>query len=107
MELIQSDTWDTLMSKPQINTNEEEDIDGFFDRTKHLLERKSRLYSHIRFFDRYSECKINLWGLRVQIFPNIKEPSPEFKSRWENSLQKCPEGMMDLLREHHRKELSV
>lgn len=106
MELILSDRWEMLMSKLQINKNEEEDLENFFYRTKNLLERKSRLLGHIRFFDRYAECKANPWGLRVQIFPNIRDPSPEFKIRWENVRHKCSEGMMDLLKEQHRKDLS-
>lgn len=105
MDLINPDKWDSLMSKLQLST-EEEDLDGFFFKTKLLLERKSRLFWHNRFFERYIEHNINPWGLRVQIFPNIRETSPEFKSKWEGIRIKCSEGLMELLREHHLVELS-
>lgn len=57
-------------------------------------------------FDRYMEHNINPWGLRVQVFPNIRDPNPEFKTKWEKILNKCSEGLMDLLKEHHHDELS-
>lgn len=86
-------------------TSEEEDLDGFFFKIKQLLERKSGLYWHTKLFDRYMEQNINPWGLRVQVFPKVRDPTPEFQTKWEKVLTKCSEGLMDLLKEHHQNEL--
>lgn len=92
------------MSKLQLSS-EEEDLDGFIFKTRQLLERKSRLYWHTKFFDRYLENNINPWGLRVQVFPNIRDPNTEFKTKWEKILNKCSEGLMDLLKENHLNDI--
>lgn len=50
---------------------------------------------------------IDIWKtiLTFGDFPNIRDPSPEFKANWEGVLNKCSEGLMDLLRGHHQLEL--
>lgn len=54
----------------------------------------------------YEQNNINPWGLRTQVFPNVRDPSNEFKLRWEANLEKCMEGMLMLMREQHGKELA-
>lgn len=105
MEYLDSDNWEDKMTKFQHLANEAEDLDQFFLNTKALLEKKSRLFWQIKFFEKYEDYKINPWGLRIQIFPNIREPSSELKTRWERILQGCSSHMMLLLREHHQAEL--
>lgn len=59
MDFLQNDAWDSLMSQFQLTVNEEDDLDESFIRIKNLLERKSKLYWHIRFFNKYEDHKIN------------------------------------------------
>lgn len=113
MDFTKADHWDNLMNKLQLSS-EEEDLEGFINKTRQLLEKKSRLYWHSKFFDRYRDNNINPWGLRVQVFPNIRDPSSDFKRKWEKVLIRCSDGLMELLLEHHlhdieeiQKELDV
>lgn len=47
------------------------------------------------------------WGLRVQIFPNVRKMESDLKIEWENNLQDCSFKIMDLLCQHYSKELDL
>lgn len=81
------------------------DIHLFFFALKRLLEIKSTNYWHIFYLEKYLEVNISPMGLRVQIFLNLKILPDEFKTRWENNLSKCSQGMMQLLIKEYNKDI--
>lgn len=46
-----------------------------------------------------------LFGLRIQIFPNIQTVNESCKSKWEENLTQCSSGMLKMLQVHYTEEL--
>lgn len=51
----------------------DKDLEHAFLRLQRLLERKARIFWHKKYFNKYIENKIVPWGLRIQIFPNVRK----------------------------------
>lgn len=66
----------------------EGDVDRFFLRLQILsvLEKKSCVFWHRKYFERYIESKIVPWGLRGHISPNLKKNDDTLKNTWEQNL---------------------
>lgn len=76
-------------------------LDVFFLKLKRLMETKSNLGWHIRFFDRYLRERVNPQGLRVQIFPTFEVTEIALREKWETNLNQCSANMMIILRDKH------
>lgn len=74
----------------------EDESKVFLDRMFNLLKKKSHLHWHIQYFEQYIKEVCPL-GLRIQIFPTIRDPSLDFKKHWENTLTKCSLELMTQL----------
>lgn len=82
------------------------DLDRSFMRLQRLLEKKVRLYWHKSNFEKYSDNQIVPWGLRIQIFPNVKKINDSLKQSWEINLQTCSLQMISILCEQYESELT-
>lgn len=74
-------------------------------RLQRLLEKKVRFYWHKTYFQKYAEHKIVPWGLRIQLFPNIKKINDSLKASWEDNLQLCSLNMLSILCKVYETEL--
>lgn len=102
-------SWDTLITSFEHRWDKEDKSnitlnDAFFSLQK-LLERKSMVFWHMRSLERYILAQIRPFGLRIQLFPNIRNIGDEFKQKWKKSLQNCSAQLMSLLVEEYRQEL--
>lgn len=111
MGAFSGEAWVGLMEKIQQSQNSGEisdkDLEQAFLSLQRLLERKARIFWHKRYFNKYIDNKIVPWGLRVPIFPNIRKVEESLKSKWEENLQSCSFGMMDLLFTQYEHELGI
>ncbi|PIO11839.1 hypothetical protein AB205_0055700 [Aquarana catesbeiana] len=57
------------------------------------------------YFEKYAEHKIVPWGLRIQLFPNIKKINDSLKASWEDNLQSCSLNMLSILCKEYESEL--
>lgn len=109
MASFSGEAWEGLMDKIQQSQHSAEipdqDWDQAFLRLQRLLERKVRTFWHRKYFQKYMDNNIVPWGLRVQIFPNLKKIDEPLKTSWENNLQSCSFGMMSLLCTQYEAEL--
>lgn len=64
---------------PQVQTDV--GLEVFFIELNKLMEKKSNLGWHVRFF----EDGINPQGLRIQIFPSFAVTDVTFKEKWEKT----------------------
>lgn len=71
------------------NVKSDEEIKTFLDQMFNLLKKKSHLYWHTEYFKQHIREDTCPLGLRIQLFPTIKEPSPTFKTSWEKILTQC------------------
>lgn len=100
--------WDRLMNsyQDQHTNNEITDYDAFsyFVKLRKLLEKKTVNFWHRKYLERYLEEEdIAPFGLRVQIFPQLGNLTPEFKSSWERILMECLSQMMKaIINEYNR-----
>ncbi|XP_040196441.1 uncharacterized protein LOC120929222 [Rana temporaria] len=92
---------DTIQNSYTSQAKTEVGLDVFFLKLKRLMERKSNLGWHIRFFDRYLKEKVNPQGLRVQIFPTFEMTESTLKDKWEENLNTCSSNMMIMLKDKH------
>ncbi|XP_040178113.1 uncharacterized protein LOC120910420 [Rana temporaria] len=101
--------WEGFMFKIQSNTNNADitipELDRAFSRLQRLLEKKVRIFWHKQYFIKYVENQITPWGLRIQIFPNLKKVDDALKLRWEQNLQSCSFEMMNILCNQYEAEI--
>lgn len=69
------------------------------------MEKKTRLFWHGEYFNKYVENQVVPWGLRIQIFPNIRNVEPNVKKAWESNLQNCSIKMMQILHDQYEVDL--
>lgn len=81
-----------------IETNE---ILALFAHLKKLLEHKSRFYWHGHFFQSYIDNKVVPLGLRIKIFPTLKNLPNLLRTEWEENLTTCSVNMMRMLKDHY------
>ncbi|PIO28667.1 hypothetical protein AB205_0117480 [Aquarana catesbeiana] len=93
--------------EPNHPQGEEIELDKCFIRFQRLLEKKVRIYWHKVYFEKYVEHQIVPWGLRIQIFPNIKKTTDPLKKAWEDNLQACSFSMISMLCQEYEKELNL
>lgn len=91
-------------SKTEANVSDDE-LDRAFMRLQRLLEKKVRTYWHKAYFEKYSLNGIVPWGLRIQIFPNLRKITDSLKQSWEQNLQSCSFEMISLLCKQYELEL--
>ncbi|XP_040196297.1 uncharacterized protein LOC120929125 [Rana temporaria] len=84
----------------------EPELDRAFVRLQRLLEKKVRVFWHKHYFSKYCENHITPWGLRIQIFPNLKKIDDSLKTEWEDNLQTCSFGMMHILCKQYEGEIT-
>ncbi|PIO24355.1 hypothetical protein AB205_0058670 [Aquarana catesbeiana] len=105
------EAWEDLMTKIQMShvTSNISDIelDKYFITFQRLLEKKVCVYWHKIYFEIYVENHIVPWGLRIQIFPNIKKTTDPLKKAWEDNLQACSFNMISMLCQEYDKELAL
>ena len=110
MEVLGTD-WTGFMSTIQtscLSTHKlEDDLKVYFAKMFALLKRKSHLYWHIEFFRRYLTETICPIGLRVQIFPTIKDPTVDFKNNWESLLLGCSMELMKSLVLQYTQDMTI
>lgn len=101
--------WAGYMSEIQTNCNvgteQEIGINQYMAKMKHLLKKKSNLYWHIEFLNKYIRENISPLGVRIQIYPSFQAISPEFKVAWENTLTTCSTNLMKILVTQYQSEL--
>lgn len=83
------------------------DLDLAFMRLQRLLEKKVRVYWHKAFFSKYSDNQVVPWGLRIQIFPNVRKVNDALKTSWEGNLQSCSLEIIYILCNQYEKELET
>lgn len=83
----------------------EEDATLYFTGLQRLVEKKTRLFWHKDFFEQYISNKVVPWGLRIQIFPNIRKIEPKIKEAWESNLQTCSFQMMSILCQQYEQDI--
>lgn len=102
--------WGDFMSSIQAgclaNQQLEDETKTFLDRLFNLLKKKSHLHWHIQYFELYITEKVCPLGLRVQLFPTIKDPSVDFKKSWENTLTNCSIELMSKLTTQYRSDMT-
>lgn len=76
--------WESLILRYQHNLNgkKEMDIIAFSNTLRNLLEKKSNNVWHQKYFNKYLEESINPMGLRIQIFPTLRNINPTLKKKW-------------------------
>lgn len=93
--------WAGLMNEFQTSYNlsnkENDDLKVYFGKLKQLLKKKSNLNWHMEFFNQYIWENISPMGLRIQMFPTVKNATQELKNFWEGILSKCSKEFMQLL----------
>lgn len=103
--------WGDFMSNIQAgcltNYKTDDETKIFLDRMFNLLKRKSLLYWHIQYFESYVKEKLYPLGLRIQMFPTIKDPSPDFKKAWEGTLTQCSLELMKQLTTQYRSDMTM
>lgn len=102
--------WDKIMSSYSALLGQEDkakvESNELFMTYKNLLERKTGLHWHANYLHKYMlECIIP-FGLRIKLFPHFRNPSQEFKNKWEETLTNCSLSLMSLLITKHRAELN-
>lgn len=80
---------------------EANEITALFAHLKKLLEHKSRFYWHSHFFQSYIDNKVVSLGLRIQIFPTLKNPLNVLRTEWDENLTTCSFNMMRMLKDHY------
>lgn len=110
MAAFTGQNWESLMSacsaqwgqesKGQLESNE------IFWTYKNLLERKTNLYWHVAYLQKFIAEGIIPFGLRIKLFPHFKNPTPAFKNNWEQTLTECSLSLMNLLINEHKSELA-
>lgn len=83
----------------------EEDANLYFTGLQRLVEKKTRLFWHRDFFEQYISNKVVPWGLRIQIFPNIRKIEPKIKEALESNLQTCSLQMMHILCQQYKQDI--
>lgn len=81
--------------------NSLEELFFIFEQLRRALQRKSALYWHHFYLNKYITNKIVPFGLRIQIFPTIPIVSDSLKNLWEENLTECSIGMMNILKDHY------
>lgn len=94
--------WSGFMTQIQTacltnSTRSDEEVKTFLDRMLNLLKHKSHLHCHTEYFKQYINEGVYPLGLRIQLFPTVKDPSPAFKSSWEKTLTHCSLELMRTL----------
>lgn len=56
---------------------------------------------------KYVREKVCPYGLRVQLFPNFKIDSDDFRTKWETALTNCSINLLQLLIDHYQQELAL
>lgn len=97
----------TIQAGCLANQQSEDETKTFLDRMFNLLKKKSHLYWHIQYFESYITENVCPLGLRIQIFPTIKDPSPDFRKSWENTLTKCSIELMEKLTTQYRSDMTI
>lgn len=82
-------------------------LDEIYNSVKILLERKTNVYWHTTYLEKYIEESIVPFGLRLRLLPHFKKPSETFKAKWENTLTGCSMALMALLIDEHKEELKA
>lgn len=106
------DAWEGLKTKIQTSQNNYNITDAELDKAfmRLLLEKKVCIYWHKLYFEKYTENQIVPWGLRIQIFPNVKKVNDSLKSSWEENLQSCSFNKLSILckqYEHEPEQLDI
>lgn len=105
------EAWENLMTKIQTShaasNISDAELDKSFVRLQRLLEKKVCMYWHKTYFEKYVEHQIVPWGLRIQIFPNIKKITDPLKKSWEDNLQSCSFNMISMLCQQYEQELDL
>lgn len=81
------------------------ELNETFDSVKTLLEKKSNVYWHSTYLEKYIAESLVPYGLRLKLFPHFKKPSNSFRAKWENTLTGFSMALMALLIEEHKEEL--
>lgn len=66
-----------------------------------LIDIRVHMFWHKEYFDKYIESQVVPWGLRIQIFPNIRKVEPDLKIKWVSNLQSCSMTMMWILHDQY------
>lgn len=103
------EAWETKIQTSQTASNiSDSELDKAFIRLQRLLEKKVCTYWHKTYFEKYVEHQIVPWGLRIQIFPNIKQKITDpLKKSWEDNLQSCSFNMISMLCQQYDHELDL
>lgn len=103
--------WKGFMSNIQtscLSTHKlEDDLKTYFSKMFSFLKRKSHLHWHIEYFRLYLSDNICPVGLRVQIFPTIKDPSVDLKKTWENILLNCSVELIKTLVVQYSQDMNI
>lgn len=97
----------TIQAGCLANQQSEDETKTFLDRMFNLLKKKSHLYWHIQYFESYITEKVCPLGLRIQMFPTIKDPSPDFRKSWEDILTNCSIELMQKLTAQYRIDMTI
>lgn len=95
-----------IQASQNASTITDAELDRAFIRLQRLLEKKVRIYWHKTYFEKYAEHKIIPWGLRIQLFPNIKKINDTLKTSWESNLISCSLNMLSMLCHEYTTELA-
>lgn len=96
----------TIQAGCLTNQKTDDETKVFLDRMFNLLKRKSHLHWHIQYFESYIREKVCPLGLRIQIFPTLKDPSPDLKKSWEDILTNCSVELMKQLTTQNRSDMT-
>lgn len=85
----------------------EDDIKVFLDRMFNLLKRKSHLHWHTKYCELYIKEKVCPLGLRMKVFPTIRDPPLDPKKLWEHVLTKCSVELMTQLTSQYYADMAM
>lgn len=84
------------------------ELNNFFFSLRELLQKKSTIYWHAMFLEDYIMENMAPYGLRLQLFPNLRDIKEDFKRKWESVLNACSKELMKLLiGEYQSQELDI
>lgn len=110
MSSFTGQNWETMSSYSHQWGKENKsqvEIDEAFLLLATLLEKKTNIYWHINYLQKYSAEKIILFGLRLKLFLHFKNPTTDFKTQWEDRLTQRSLDLMSLLIDEHRAEIKL
>lgn len=86
---------------------ETRDIKDLKQKVRDLLRRRTKLWWNKAALENYLQKNIIPRGLRIQTFPTLETEDPLFMNRWEETLTKCSQTLIELLIGADRKALET